>query len=219
MAESLEHPTESTLTTPRLCLLVSPAEPCPCATTTPRPIPVPPGLCSRCQGWLAAAVNLWDVPSGVGCPLWGGIPGHSPRGQHLSPHPGGVSALFIGGEGPCPLPVALGGTGTPWVPTRPKRSRLRVIFFYFATAPILCVLTNSAVYESVLGLNLLDSGVSWCKGGNPEEIKVSVQTLRPGAVFLPVPRLCHRCCPCWDGGIQHRVPCATTPCLGTEAGG
>ena len=68
------------------------------------PIPSlgPPGRCAHpCEGRVGCQpvrLSICAAPEGV-----------QTRGQHLSPRSRGVSALFIGGEGLRPLPVALGG--------------------------------------------------------------------------------------------------------------
>lgn len=183
----------------------SPSENCPHATEgwKPQPPSRPHRHPSPCQGWMAPAVRLRDVPIGVAqracpqprasgmlCLSLQGMAGHcgqpgdgergvpvcpsvclcgsrgevggararKPRGQHLYPRGRGVSALFIGGEGLCPLPVAPGcwrrgdTRGCPPGSTGQRETAFRLCLFFdwlFVCFYQLCCF----LYESVLGLN------------------------------------------------------------------
>lgn len=177
---SLEHPMDSTFPSQCLCPPVPLPEPCPCATT-PGHFPASPGLSSGFQSplslWdvpkgLEMSPQAWDVPKelemslrnwkcpqGLECPLRGGM---SPLGRDSSPAaprastsvptPWGPRVIYWRGRS-LPPPG-----GTAWdrdtVGVPPAEEEPPLCDFYFAADGILCVLTNSVVCESFLGLNL-----------------------------------------------------------------
>lgn len=101
----------------------------------------------------------WDVPKGLECPHKGGMSPlewdsspAAPRASTSVPTPWGPRVIYWRGRS-VPFP---GGTAwdrdTVGVPQAQEEPPLGD--FYFATDRISCVLTNSVVCQSVLGLNL-----------------------------------------------------------------
>lgn len=138
---------------------------CPQETgNVPSGVGCPQGTGMSPQAWdvpkeLEMSLRNWKCPQGLECPLRGGM---SPLGRDSSPAaprastsvptPWGPRVIYWRGRS-LPPPG-----GTAWdrdtVGVPPAEEEPPLCDFYFATDGILCVLTNSVVCESFLGLNL-----------------------------------------------------------------
>lgn len=101
----------------------------------------------------------------------GGSLGTQTPGQHLYPHGHGVSVLFIGGEGLCPLWWHRDTRGCPPGSSGQRETAFRLFLLGFFDGLFVCFRKLRCFFRSGFRPKYLDFGVYLCKGGSPKANK------------------------------------------------